>query len=195
MGAFLLGALPSGYLVGRLWGKDIRLWGSGRMGGTNVLRTCGPLAAVLTVTGDVLKAVAAIWLARQLVGTGWSQVLAGSLAVLGHIYTPFLNWRGGRGVATAIAVLAVFCLPCAAAVLVAAAVVMFASRYVSLASLTAATLMPIFLFIYYRHFGGDYVWVTYGVFACLAIWFAHRDNVQRLIQGTERRLGEKATPF
>ncbi len=190
----MLGAVPSGYVVGRLWGKDIRLWGSGRMGGTNVFRTCGPVAAALTVIADVLKAVAAVWLATWLVGTGWSQVLAGSLAVLGHIYTPFLNWRGGRGVATAIAVLAVFCPLCAAAVLVAAGVVMVASRYVSLASLTAATLMPVALLLYYLTFGGDYVRITYGVFACLAIWIAHRDNVQRLIQGTERRLGEKATP-
>ena len=84
----MLGAVPSGYVVGRLWGKDIRLWGSGRMGGTNVFRTCGPVAAALTVIADVLKAVAAVWLATWLVGTGWSQVLAGSLAVLGHIYPP-----------------------------------------------------------------------------------------------------------
>jgi len=194
VGSFLLGALPSGYVVGRLWGKDIRLWGSGRMGGTNVFRTCGPVAAALTVTADVLKAVAAVWLATWLVGTGWSQVLGGSLAVLGHIYTPFLNWRGGRGVATAIAALAVFCLPCAAAVLLIAGVVMFTSRYVSLASLTAATMMPVVLLLYYLAFGGDYVRISYGVIACLAIWIAHRDNVQRLMQGTERRLGDKATP-
>ncbi len=194
VGAFLLGATPSGFLVGKLWGKDIRLWGSGRTGGTNVFRTCGPVAGALTVIGDVLKAVAAYWLATVLLGTGWSQVLAGSLAVLGHIYTPFLSWRGGRGVAVAIAVLAVFSLPLAVAILLVAGVVMFASRYVSLASLTAATLMPIFILIYYLLAGGDYVWVTYGVIACLAIWIAHRDNVQRLIRGTERRLGEKATP-
>ncbi len=194
MGAFLLGSFPSGYLVGRLWGKDVRLWGSGRTGGTNVLRTCGPVAAALTVAGDGLKAVAAIWLANTLLGTGWGQVLGGSLAVLGHIYTPFLNWRGGRGVATALAALAVFCLPCALALLLVAGVVVFASRYVSLASLTAATLMPVFILIYYLRVGGDCVWVSYGVIACLAIWIAHRDNVQRLIRGTERRLGEKATP-
>ncbi|NPV06350.1 MAG: glycerol-3-phosphate acyltransferase [Anaerolineae bacterium] len=194
LGGFLLGGFPTGYLVGRVWGKDVRLWGSGRTGGTNVLRTCGPVAAAVTVLGDVAKAVVAIWLSSVLLGTDWGRVLAGSTAVLGHIYTPFLSWRGGRGVATALAVLGVLCLPCAAAVMVAGAAVVLASRYVSLASLTTAALMPVTLLAYLFVFGGDPWWVAYGVVAALAIWVAHRDNLVRLLQGTERRLGEKATP-
>lgn len=194
VGAFILGAFPTGYLMGRMWGKDIRLWGSGRTGGTNVLRTCGPVAAVLTVVGDVGKAILAVWLASFLLGTGWGRVLAGSLAVLGHIYTPFLSWRGGRGVATALAALGVLCFPCAAAALLAAGIVVVASRYVSLASLTAAVMMPLSLVVYYILFGGDSWWLAYGVVAAVAIWVAHKDNVQRLLQGTERRLGERATP-
>jgi glycerol-3-phosphate acyltransferase PlsY len=194
VGAFLLGAFPTGYLVGRAYGKDVRQWGSGRTGGTNVLRTCGPVAAILTVLGDVAKAIVAIWLSSILLGTGWGQVLAGSLAVLGHIYTPFLSWRGGRGVATALAALGVLCFPAAAAVMVAGAIVIVASRYVSLASLTTAALMPLALLVYYWAFGGDPWWLAYGVVAAVAIWVSHRDNVHRLLKGTERRLGERATP-
>ncbi len=194
LGSFILGAFPTGYLVGRLCGKDVRNWGSGSTGGTNVLRSCGRVPALLTVAGDVLKAMAAVWLSILLLGTGWGKVLAGTLAILGHTYSPFLSWKGGRGVATAVAALGVLCFPCAAAVLIVGGLVLLLSRYASLASLTIGAVMPIFLLIYYLVFGGDSWWLAYGVLAGAIIWFNHRGNLQRLIRGTERRLGETANP-
>jgi len=195
IGAFLLGAFPTGYLVGWIAGVDVRRWGSGRTGATNVLRCAGVLPAILTIVGDFAKAGAAIWLAGQLMDTGWVKVLAGSAAILGHIYTPFLGWKGGRGVATALAILTIVCPLCAVVVLLVGLVVVLVSRYVSLASLTVASLMPITLLVYRLLFGGDYWWLVYGVVAAAMIWLSHRDNLVRLIRGTERRLGQRAQPL
>ena len=195
IGAFLLGAFPTGYLVGRLRGVDVRRWGSGRTGGTNVWRAAGAVAALVTVAGDVLKAIAALQLANVLVGTGWSQVLAGSLAVLGHIYSPFLGWRGGRGVAVAVAVMGAFYFPAAAVVLILGGVVILASRYVSLASLTIGALMPILLYVFTQvRGGGELWWPLYGLIAGALIWVSHLDNLKRLLRGTERRIGDPVRP-
>lgn len=192
--SFLLGSFPTGYLMGRIYGVDVRRWGSGSTGGTNVWRAAGLLAAVVTIAVDAGKALAAVALARMLLDTGWAQVLAGTLAVLGHIYSPFLGWRGGRGVIAALAVMGSLCFPALAAVLVAGAVVILASRYVSLASLTVATLMPVSLWAYLILFGGSIWWPVYGFLAGAIIWISHRDNLRRLMQGTERRLGDRGQP-
>lgn len=188
VGAFLLGSIPTGYLVGRLRGVDVRRLGSGSTGGTNVWRYAGMGAALLTIAGDALKALAAVYLANVLVGTGWSQVLAGTLAILGHIYSPFLGWRGGRGVVAALAVTGALCFPALAVVLVAGAIVILASRYASLASLTIATLMPVTLYAFTRGTDAGLWWPIFGVVAAVIIWVAHRGNVKRLIEGTERRI-------
>ncbi|MHB0878536.1 MAG: glycerol-3-phosphate acyltransferase [Anaerolineae bacterium] len=184
----MLGSFPTGYLVGKLHGLDLRRLGSGSTGGTNVWRHAGMGAALLTIAGDALKALAAVYLANILVGTGWSQVLAGTLAVLGHIYSPFLGWKGGRGVVAALAVMGALCFPALAVVLLAGAIVILASRYVSLASLTVATLMPVTLYAFTRLSGGEPWWPVYGVVAAVIIWVAHLGNVKRLIRGTERRI-------
>lgn len=194
IGTFLLGSFPTGYLMGRLYGVDVRRWGSGRTGGTNVWRSIGAVPAIVTILVDALKAIAAIVLAGILLNTGWAKVLAGTLAILGHIYSPFLGWRGGRGVVAALAVMAALCFPATAVVLLAGAVVMLAWRYVSLASLTVAALMPVSLLAYRLAFGGDIWWPVYGLVAAVIIWISHRDNLQRLLNGKERRLGEPVRP-
>lgn len=188
MGAFLFGSFPTGYLIGKLHGVDVRRLGSGSTGGTNVWRNAGMGAALLTIAGDALKAVAAIYLANLLVGTGWSQVLAGTLAILGHIWSPFLGWRGGRGVVAALAVTGTLCFPALAVVLVAGAIVILASRYVSLASLTVTALIPVVLYAFTRGSEGGAWWPVFGVAAAAIIWYAHRGNIRRLIEGTERRI-------
>jgi len=194
LAAFLLGSIPSGYLVGKARGVDVRRWGSGRTGGTNVWRALGMVPAVVTIVADALKTVAAVMLARAFVGTGWSQVLAGSMAILGHNYTPFLGFRGGRGVVAAIAAMAALCFPATAVVLVAGGIVLLVLRYVSLASLTVAALMPASLLLYRLAFGGDIWWPVYGLVAAALIWVSHLDNVRRLLRGTERRLGDPVRP-
>jgi len=194
VGAFLLGSIPSGYLVGRLYGKDVRKWGSGKTGATNVWRSVGCTGAAVTLVLDACKAVGAIWLATFLVHTGWAQLMAGMLAILGHNYTPFLSWKGGRGVVAALAAMAAMSLPCALAAAVVAIVVAVLWRYMSLASLAAVTVMPVFMIVYRLSGGGSPWWLIYACLAALTIWLSHLENVKRLLAGKERRLGEPATP-
>jgi hypothetical protein len=95
--AYLLGSFPAGYLLGRLWGVNVLQWGSGRTGGTNVFRSAGPVAALLTGALDVGKGALAVWLAGQMTGYPAVQVLAGAAVILGHNQSIFLHFVGGAG--------------------------------------------------------------------------------------------------
>src|SRR5262245_55313311 len=150
---YLVGSIPFGYLIVRLTsGSDVRQTGSGGTGATNVSRRAGKLAGVLTLTLDALKGAFAVLLARVLVGnTGanakWWVAAVAIAAIAGHIFPVWLAFRGGKGVATAVGVffmLAPFALLCAGVVFI---VVVLITRYVSLGSITAAALIPFFLWL------------------------------------------------
>ena len=187
---YLLGSFPSGYVVGRLRGIDIRQWGSGRLGGTNVLRSAGPWAAILAVLGDVGKGVVAVFVARALVGSPSAEVLAGLAAILGHDFSIFLSFSGGRGVATTLGALGALYLPAALILALLGLSVVALSRYASLASLTIATLTPLAM-LYLVLFADKPVWyLVYGLAAGILIVGLHKGNIQRLLAGTERKIGE-----
>ena len=188
---YLLGSFPSGYVVGRLRGIDIRQWGSGRLGGTNVLRSAGPWAAILAVLGDAAKGVLAIFVARALVGSPSAEVLAGLAAILGHDFSIFLKFSGGRGVATTLGALGALYLPAPIILALLGLSVIAVSRYASLASLTIATLLP-FAMLYLVLFADKPTWyLVYGLAAGILIVVLHKGNIQRLLAGTERKIGEK----
>lgn len=188
---YLLGSFPSGYVVGRLRGIDVRQWGSGRIGGTNVLRSAGLWAAILAVLGDVAKGILAVFVARALVGSPSAEVLAGLAAVLGHDFSIFLKFSGGRGVATTMGALGALYLPAPIMLALLGLSVIVVSRYASLASLTIATLMP-FAMLYLVLFADKPVWyLVYGLAAGILIVVLHKGNIQRLLAGTERKIGEK----
>jgi glycerol-3-phosphate acyltransferase PlsY len=188
---YLLGSFPSGYVVGRLKGIDVRQWGSGRTGGTNVLRSAGPWAAILAVLGDVAKGALAVFVARALVGSLSAEVLAGLAAVLGHDFSIFLTFSGGRGVATTLGALGALYLPAPIILALLALSVLAVSRYASLASLTIATVMPCVM-LYLVLFAHRPVWyLVYGLAAGILIVVLHRGNIQRLLAGTERKIGKK----
>jgi glycerol-3-phosphate acyltransferase PlsY len=188
---YLLGSFPSGYVVGRLRGIDVRQWGSGSLGGTNVLRSAGPWAAILAVLGDVAKGVLAISVARVLVGSPSAEVLAGLAVILGHDFTIFLNFSGGRGVATTLGALGALYLPASLILALLGLAVIAVSRYASLASLTIAAVMP-FVMLYLVLFADKPVWyLVYGLAAGILIVVLHKGNIQRLLAGTERKIGEK----
>lgn len=188
---YLLGSFPSGYVVGRLKGIDVRQWGSGRTGGTNVLRSAGPWAAILAVLGDTAKGALAVFVARALVGSLSAEVLAGLAAVLGHDFSIFLTFSGGRGVATTLGALGALYLPAPIILALLALSVLAVSRYASLASLTIATVMPCVM-LYLVLFADRPVWyLVYGLAAGILIVVLHRGNVQRLLAGTERKIGKK----
>jgi glycerol-3-phosphate acyltransferase PlsY len=195
--AYLLGSFPAGYLLGRLWGVNVLKWGSGRTGGTNVLRSAGPIAALLTGALDVGKGALAVWLAGQIgpdTHQAATQVLAGAAVILGHNCSIFLHFRGGAGVGTSLGALSVIYWPAAIALVILLVVLIAVTRYASLGSLIVTTLMPILLLVLAVTGILSLTYVCYGLLAWAIIVYAHRPNIHRLIQGTERRLGEKVKP-
>lgn len=187
---YLIGSIPVGFLIARAAGGfDIRGKGSGNIGATNVLRTLGAVPAVLTLLGDVAKGYVAVR-AAEVIGPEPVWGAAGVLlAIVGNCWPIFLRFKGGKGVATA---LGAFLALAPKAVLVAMAVwivLTAAFRYVSLASTVAcvAFAISVWLLGYPQAYG-----VAAGCAAALIVW-RHRENVKRLLSGTEHRLGERAT--
>lgn len=189
--AYLIGSIPFGYLIVRgKTGADVRQTGSGGTGATNVSRRAGKLAGVLTLVLDALKGGGAIFLAGRAADNDWVITAAAIAVIVGHIFPVWLGFRGGKGVATGVGVLvmvAPLALSCAGVVFI--AIVLF-TRYVSLASMTAALLVPVFSWLL-DTFGRPVVDshpTLISSIAALLILFAHRGNIKRLARGTESRI-------
>jgi acyl phosphate:glycerol-3-phosphate acyltransferase len=182
---YLLGSIPFGMIITRLAGtEDLRTIGSGSIGATNVLRTGRKGLAAATLLGDALKGTAAVLIA----GTWgpWAAIIAGFGAFIGHLFPVWLNFRGGKGVATYLGVLLALWWP---AVLVFAVIWLstaYLSRYSSLSSLLACIAVPIALYVYGLA-------AMAGLFALLTIltFIVHRTNISRLLSGTESKIGQK----
>jgi acyl phosphate:glycerol-3-phosphate acyltransferase len=190
--AYALGAFPTGYLIGRLRGLDIRRFGSGKTGGTNVGRTLGTVPGLVTGITDLLKGTAAVLVARQIGGPPPAQALAAFLVILGHNFNPTLGWKGGAGVATMVGgLLALWPTPLAVALPVGGAVLL-TTRYVSLGSLSLCAVLAISgLLGFLMHWTPVWVFGELCAAAALVV-YAHRSNIQRLLAGTERRMGGKS---
>lgn len=182
--AYLLGSVPTGLVLARLvGGVDIRTTGSGNIGATNVSRTLGWKVGVLTLVGDCLKGVLPVLLAYRLGFTeGWL-ALTGLAAFTGHIYTVFLRFKGGKGVATALGVFLALSPLSVLAALAVFGLVFWKWRYVSLASISAAAAMPLLVALIDRR---GLIFLMSGLIALLVIW-RHRENIQRLRLGTESK--------
>ena len=183
LGAYQLGSIPTGLLLAKAAGVDIRSTGSGNIGATNVYRTLGRTVGVLTLVGDCLKGLLPVLAARYLGLTDAWIAAAGLAAFLGHVYTVFLGFKGGKGVATALGVfLGVSPLAVLGAMTIFALLV-WKWRYISLGSISAAAAMPILVAILDRR--PVLVGMTVVV-AALVIW-KHRENIGRLRAGTENQ--------
>ena len=193
--SYLVGSLSWGYMLLR-WrsGVDVRQFGSGRTGMSNVLRTGGGKAAALVFALDVAKGLVVVIMARQVADTHVAEVAAALVALVGHNWPVFLGFRGGRGILTALGGLSVM-TPVPAGVATATFLVTtLGSRYISLGSIVgvlagAASLVGLALAGWYS---STYMYFAGGA-AAMIIW-QHRDNIQRLINGSERRLGAPAAP-
>jgi glycerol-3-phosphate acyltransferase PlsY len=185
---YLLGSIPFGLLLTRLAGKgDIRTIGSGNIGATNVLRTGSKWLAALTLVLDCLKATAAILLAQRLFGDE-TVASAAAGAMIGHLYPVWLNFRGGKGVATFLGIL-IPLLPIAAAVYAAIWILLLLTvRISSVAGMIAALSAPI---VAYARQSSLFPMLL--GFALLVLW-KHRENILRLTKGTEPRIGSKTSP-
>ncbi|MFQ5860498.1 MAG: glycerol-3-phosphate 1-O-acyltransferase PlsY [Dehalococcoidia bacterium] len=199
LAAYLLGAIPWGLIVVRLLkGVDIRQYGSGRIGMTNVLRTAGGKVAGVVVVLDVSKGVLAVLLAHLLIqapDTALGEVVAALAAIIGHNWSLFLRFQGGRGIATAGGALLLMVPIAGAGATAAWVLVTLVTRYASVGSVAAVAAGAIALLL--LTLLGSYPWeyLVYMTAASIILIWQHRENFRRLVQGRELRLGEKAPPI
>ena len=186
---YLLGSIPSGWIAGRwLKGMDLRELGSGSTGATNVLRQVGKGPALIVFLIDVGKGAAAVLIARALGLGDWIQVLAGLTALAGHIWPVWLGFKGGKAVATGLGLFLGLAWPVGLASFGVFLAVFSLSRYVSLASVLAAISLPLLMA---ADSGSNANLVVALVAMALVLW-RHRSNIQRLINGTEPKVGQKS---
>ena len=188
---YILGAIPFGVIIGKLTrGIDIRDYGSGNIGASNVLRTLGLGPALLVFFFDTVKGLAAVVLCQQLGLNEYGVVAGGVLSILGHSFSIFLNFRGGKGVATSLGMI-IGLNPIIAAISFVSWVSLVAiTRYISIASIIAAVSVPAQMFFW----KSQHVPVSYqgvAVIAAALIVIKHRSNIKRLKNGTESRVGQK----
>jgi len=197
---YLIGAIPFGVIVGRLTrGIDVREYGSGSAGMTNVLRTVGTSAGALVFLADVVKGVAAVSLAWLIFDTSsstfaWGQVAGGCAAVIGHSWPVYIGFRGGRGVATGFGALLVILWPVALLALAIFLLVVTSSRYVSLGSMLAALTMLVGIITSIARDREPFASLIFALVVASIVIFRHRGNIQRLLTGTEPKLGRKVSP-
>jgi glycerol-3-phosphate acyltransferase PlsY len=184
---YLLGSIPCGLILTRLAGSgDIRSVGSGNIGATNVLRTGRWGLAAATLIGDMLKGAVAVVVMRKIGGTD-PALAAGLAAVLGHVFPVWLQFKGGKGVATYIGVLVAVSWPVALSFAVIWAAVAALSRYSSLAGLIATAATPVLLWVFVR---GNAAWI-FAILTAL-VWLKHRGNIARLMARTEPKIGKSS---
>ena len=190
--SYFIGSISTSYIIAKkMMGVDIRTQGSGNAGSTNVLRTLGKKAGILTFVGDLLKGVVAVLIAKVIATIAHTDVATASyiavvFVVIGHNWPIYLGFRGGKGVATSlgamIAVNPVIALSCFAFFIL----IVYVTKYVSLGSVLGICTSPIIMF-----FIGNYKGLAVTLFLSASVIFKHRENIKRLLNGTERKIGEK----
>ena len=193
--AYLLGSIPFGYLIVRMGrGSDVRGAGSGNIGATNVTRVAGKAAGLATLLLDAGKGYLAIWLAMRWSHGNIRWMMAAAVAVvLGHTFSCWLRFRGGKGVATGLGVFLAVAWQAVLATLLVWLVVVAFWRYISLSSVVAAAALPILVYLFYAPGHAPPLVVSFGsVAVAIIVIFKHRENIARLIAGTESRLRRKS---
>ncbi|MBI5701656.1 glycerol-3-phosphate 1-O-acyltransferase PlsY [Candidatus Saganbacteria bacterium] len=185
---YFLGSIPFGYLFGRIANVDVTKRGSGNIGATNVARIIGPKAGIAVFILDLLKGTVAASLAIYYLGDPLLVVLVGLGAILGHMYSVFLGFKGGKGSAVGLGVLLGVTPDVFFFVFLIVALVMLMSRYVSLASIIGALTTTLLMLL----LGKPVPYFILSLLACILILIKHKSNIGRLISGTERKIGEKS---
>ena len=183
--AYLVGSIPSGLILGKLfWHTDLRKYGSHNIGATNAWRTLGKVPGIIVFLADSLKGQAGVLLGLSLVGTPLAAVIGGLLTIVGHSFSLFLRFHGGKGVATSLGVLTMLMGNVTLIVFVLWFTIVYMTRYVSLGSVVAGVLTPILaaLFAYPMEY------IVFTVIAALLVIVRHRENIKRLMNGTENKI-------
>ncbi|MEM6917050.1 MAG: glycerol-3-phosphate 1-O-acyltransferase PlsY [Verrucomicrobiota bacterium] len=192
--AYIVGATPFGFLAGKMKGIDIRDHGSGNIGATNVLRTLGKPIGITVLVLDIFKGMIPVIIAKLVSEDSALHIATAIAAILGHNYTFWLRFKGGKGIATtAGAVIPILTIP----ILAAAAgwgIALKITRYVSVASIVAAIVIPVTLSIQ-NFISGEWDWIVFSLalFVCLLAIWKHRGNIQRLRAGKENRFEPKSS--
>jgi glycerol-3-phosphate acyltransferase PlsY len=182
--SYLSGAIPFGLLIAKQRGVDVRAKGSGNIGATNVLRSVGKVEGALTLLADMLKGTIPAVVAYAVTGDSGIAAAAGTVAVFGHVFPVFLKFKGGKGVATALGVLAYITPKAALGGVLVFATATFLSKYVSLGSLSAAVAIPLLAaFFHYEQYS-----VAASILISLLVIVRHHANIRRLIKGTENKV-------
>lgn len=199
--AYLLGSIPTGFLVAKARGIDIRTVGSGNIGATNVFRFLGKPAGIFVLFADALKGWVAVVIVTRVISNAfripgdqitqeWLAICAGVGAILGHNFTCWLHFKGGKGIATSAGVLTAL-VPLSLLIILSVWIIVFAfTRYVSLASICASFTLP--FAAWFTHESATMIVIT-AALAVLAI-YKHKGNIKRLLNGTEGRLAFKKAP-
>lgn len=192
--AYLVGATPFGFLTGKMKGIDIREHGSGNIGATNVLRVLGKPVGITVLVLDVMKGLIPVIVAKLVSDSSLVHIATAMAAIIGHNYTFWLGFKGGKGIATTGGAI----LPIMPWALIAAVlgwiIVLKLSRYVSLASIAAALIIPLTLVVE-NLITGTWEWniFGFGIFVCLLAIWKHRSNIGRLLRGEENRFAKKTS--
>jgi glycerol-3-phosphate acyltransferase PlsY len=182
--AYLSGSIPFGVIVGKVfYHVDVREHGSGNVGTTNVFRVLGKKAGAVVMFLDIFKGWLPAFIAAQLFSP-WAAIFIAAAPVLGHMYSIFLKGRGGKGIATGAGVVLALVPLAFAIIFVTWLVLIVVTRYVSVASLVAAALVPVLTIA----FGEPLPYKIAGVLVAILVWYAHRGNIQRLLAGEENRV-------
>jgi glycerol-3-phosphate acyltransferase PlsY len=180
--SYLVGSIPNGLIVGKLMrGIDIREFGSKNIGATNAFRVLGPWPAFWVLVTDIAKGVIGVQFGLQFLGTPIAALLGGIGAISGHNWSLFLQFKGGRGVATALGVIAVLIPKVTAIIFIVWVIVVLTTRYVSLASIIAAFLAPPLIWF----LGERTEYLYFGIVAAAFVIIRHKPNIVRLIKGEE----------
>ena len=182
--SYIIGSIPTGLILGKTWyRRDLRRLGSGNIGATNAFRVLGKKGGAAVFLIDFFKGEIAVLLGMCFIGTPAAMILCGLFAIIGNIFSIFMQLKGGKGVSTTLGVLSILMPKVALAVVIAWGAVVFATRYVSLGSITAAVMTPVFTaFLHY-----DYYYIVFSVIVMAFIIAKHRDNLERLRKGRENR--------
>ena len=185
--AFLLGSIPFGVVVAKIYGVNLKKVGSGNIGATNVLRSMGKGPALLTLVGDVVKGSLAIVIGRFFLHSPSLEGIIGLSAIVGHNFSLFLRFRGGKGVATSIGVLLIYSPKVGVLTVILWLMVIVVTRYSSLAAIVSFGLLP--LSIYVLDYSQEKLVI--GILVAFLLIFRHTDNIKRLLHGTELKIGKR----
>lgn len=183
--SYLIGSIPNGLVLGKLlWKVDLREHGSHNIGATNAWRTLGKGPGFLIFALDLLKGLIGVWLGLHMAGTPLAMILGGIFAIVGHSWSVFLGFKGGKGVATGLGVITMLMPKVTLVVFLVWFVIVYLTKYVSLGSIVAAALVPVFAWL----FGNPWEYIVFGVIAAVFVIYRHKTNIQRLMTGTESKI-------